>query len=122
MNWSLGGRGIDEEAMFTGIIESTASIVASRAVPGGRKLIIDARETASQCKPGDSISINGVCLTVASISGRHLEFDVIHETLQKTTFFSYYSGDRVNIERALRVGDRMDGHFVQGHVDGTAVA
>lgn len=107
--------------MFTGIIESTGSIVASRAVPGGRRFIIDVGETASQCKPGDSISMNGVCLTVASISGRHLEFDVIPETLRKTTFSSNRPGDRVNIERALRVGDRMDGHFVQGHVDGTAI-
>jgi riboflavin synthase len=67
---------------------------------------------------GESIAINGVCLTLAGLSDRELLFDVIKETLDKTNLGLLRAGDEVNVERSLRVGDRIDGHFVQGHVDG----
>jgi riboflavin synthase len=72
-------------------------------------------------KDGESIAVNGVCLTVAEITPRGVGFDVIKETLDKTNLGSLGPGDEVNVERSLRVGDRIDGHFVQGHVDGTGL-
>ncbi len=75
---------------------------------------------AADCPVGASICVSGVCLTVASRAEHFLEFDVVKETLSKTTLGRKQSGDRVNLERSLRAGDRLDGHFVQGHVDGTA--
>ncbi len=75
---------------------------------------------AKECRPGDSISIHGVCLTVAAVAGETLDFDVIPETLERSVLGGKRPGDRLNIERSLRVGDRLDGHMVQGHVDGTA--
>ncbi len=79
---------------------------------------------AGECRwtsePGASICVSGVCLTVVRTADESLEFDVITETLERSTLGSKRVGDRVNLERSLRVGDRLDGHFVQGHVDGTA--
>ena len=72
-------------------------------------------------KAGDSVGVNGVCLTVAELAPGELGFDVVQETLEKTNLKLIQQGDEVHIERALRAGDRIDGHFVQGHVDGTAV-
>ncbi len=106
--------------MFTGIIELKGTVVATESVAGGRRLRVDVGPAASESKHGDSICINGVCLTVTEINGNVVAFDVINETLDTTTLGTKTSGDRVNIERSLRVGDRFDGHFVQGHVDGTA--
>lgn len=106
--------------MFTGIVESTGTVTATESVSGGRRLRVDVGSAASESKPGDSICINGVCLTVTEIAGNTVAFDVIIETLEKTTLGTKRTGDRVNVERSLRVGDRFDGHFVQGHVDGTA--
>jgi riboflavin synthase len=71
-------------------------------------------------KPGESIAVNGACLTVAEMAPGELGFDVIPETLDKTNLGLLSGGDHVNVERALRIGDRIDGHFVQGHVDGVA--
>ncbi len=70
-------------------------------------------------KPGESIAVNGVCLTAAELSEGAIGFDVIRETLDKTNLGELTGGDEVHLERALRIGDRLDGHFVQGHVDGT---
>lgn len=106
--------------MFTGIVECTAVIESTRVVAGGMRLRVGGFPWAGQCKEGDSVSVSGVCLTVATIGNRSLEFDVIKETLDKTTLGAKSSGDTVNLERCLRVGDRLDGHFVQGHIDGTA--
>lgn len=69
---------------------------------------------------GESVALNGCCLTIAELRGNRIGFDVIKETLEKTNLGLLKSGDHVNVERALRVGDRLDGHFVQGHVDGRA--
>ena len=106
--------------MFTGIVESTGTINRTTKVSGGRRLRVEVGKTASECKHGDSICVSGVCLTVTTIDNAFVEFDVVAETLDKTTLGAKRVGDCVNIERSLRVGDRLDGHFVQGHVDGVA--
>ena len=106
--------------MFTGIVESIGTIAETRSVPGGRRLRIAACPWASECRLGASVAVSGVCLTVTSTSGEFLEFDVITETLDTSTLGARRTGDRVNLERALQAGDRFDGHFVQGHVDGKA--
>ena len=106
--------------MFTGIVETTGTITAATPNSGGRRLRVDIGPAAKSTKLGDSICVSGVCLTIASISGSTVAFDVIKETLERSTLGATPEGDRVNIERSLRVGGRLDGHFVQGHVDGTA--
>lgn len=106
--------------LFTGIIEQTGEIVESRVVPGGRRLRIQAGDVARDCQRGASICVSGVCLTVVEARNGSLEFDVIQETLARSSLGVKQAGDFVNLERSLRVGDRLDGHFVQGHVDGTA--
>jgi riboflavin synthase len=106
--------------MFTGIIETTGRIVRTSAVAGGRRIVIDAGSVAEDAVHGASIAINGICLTVAATSGSVLEFDAITETLERTNLANLSAGDKVNLESALRPDSRLDGHFVQGHVDGTA--
>ncbi|HEY7089054.1 MAG TPA: riboflavin synthase, partial [Tepidisphaeraceae bacterium] len=103
--------------MFTGIVERTTKVVSATDGPMFRRLVISADWT--DVKLGDSIAINGVCLTVADLSPGAVAFDVIKETLDKTNLGTLKSGDEVNVERSLRASDRIDGHFVQGHVDGT---
>ncbi len=106
--------------MFTGIVERMAAVAGVRSVAGGRRLRVDVGEIAGSCELGASVCISGVCLTVAARNPPSLEFDVITETLDRSTLGALAVGSKVNIERSLRVGDRLDGHFVQGHVDGTA--
>ena len=103
--------------MFTGLIEQTAPIAAVTDGPMFRRIVVNVK--GSDFTLGESIAINGVCLTVAEMTASGLGFDVIKETLDKTNLGTLHTGDRVNVERTLRVGDRLDGHFVQGHVDGT---
>lgn len=103
--------------MFTGIVERTQKIVSVTRTSMSRRLVIAA--DWPDVKLGQSIAINGACLTVAGIEANALAFDVIQETLVKTNLGSLNRGDEVNVERAMRAGDRIDGHFVQGHVDGT---
>ena len=104
--------------MFTGIIELTVPVLGVADGPGFRRLTLAAGWP--DLKGGESIAINGVCLTVAEIGQRELGFDVIQETLRRTNLGLLKAGDRVHVERSLRIGDRLDGHFVQGHVDGVA--
>lgn len=104
--------------MFTGIVEKHVSILAVTDSPMVRRLWLEC--TWPDVFHGESIAINGVCLTIAELEAGRIGFDVIKETLDKTNLGRLKAGDRVNVERALRVGDRLDGHFVQGHVDGTA--
>jgi riboflavin synthase len=106
--------------VFTGIIETTGKVVRSTAVPGGRKLTIDAGCVADDAIDGASIAVNGVCLTVAAKRGTQLDFDVIQETLATTSLGALTEGSHVNLERSLTPTSRLDGHFVQGHVDGLA--
>lgn len=104
--------------MFTGIIERTVHVAGIAQGPKFRR--INLALDWPDVKLGDSIAINGACLTVAEMSDGILGFDAIKETLDKTNLGLLTNGDEVHVERALRVGDRIDGHFVLGHVDGTA--
>ena len=104
--------------MFTGIVERTVRVSGVSEGTGFVRLSLAA--TWNDIKPGDSVAVNGVCLTVAELSPPTLGFDVIPETLRKTNLGLLKAGDLVNVERSLRAGDRLDGHFVQGHVDGVA--
>lgn len=107
--------------MFTGIVENVGTIDGVAPAPDGKRLRVGVGSMACLCKTGESICVSGVCLTVCAIHETALEFDVVRETLEKSTLGSRRIHDGVNIERSMRVGDRFDGHFVQGHVDGTAV-
>ena len=91
--------------MFTGIIETIGRIGESRPTPGGRRLRIDVGALADGCEPGASVCVSGVCLTVAERTAQTLVFDVIAETLEKSTLGSNKPGDRVNLEQSLKVGD-----------------
>lgn len=106
--------------MFTGIVEALGNVV--RVVPEGpgRRLVIAHEEVSNGARTGDSIAINGCCLTVVERAGSELAFQAGPETLARTNLGSLAAGDRVNLERSLAVGDRLGGHFVQGHVDATA--
>jgi riboflavin synthase len=103
--------------MFTGIVERRVSVIAAEATPAGRRVSVAA--DWADVRHGESVAVDGVCLTVAGQSCGRLDFDVIGETLAKTTLGGLRAGDVVHVERSLRVGDRLDGHVVQGHVDGT---
>lgn len=105
--------------MFTGIVERTLKVLGVADGPMFRRLTLGC--DWEDLRLGESIAINGACLTVAEIGENQVGFDVVQETLEKTNLGTLINGDSVNVERSLRVGDRMDGHFVQGHVDGTGV-
>ncbi|MDL1974640.1 MAG: riboflavin synthase [Deltaproteobacteria bacterium] len=104
--------------MFTGIIEAQGTLRKVARAGEGMRLCIEAGFSLDEVCVGDSIAINGVCLTVVSISGRIFEVDVAPETLSKTTLMDAKQAESVNLERALRLSDRIDGHLVSGHVDG----
>lgn len=104
--------------MFTGIIEKALPIVSIARRGEAARMALDLQELAEGVRVGDSIAVDGVCLTVAALSGRKAEFDAVEETLSRTTLGGLKPKDLVNIERSLRMGDRVGGHFVQGHVDG----
>ena len=106
--------------MFTGIIQQLCSVKTLSKSGDSAALIIDLGQLANQAKIGDSIAINGVCLTVSKLAGTQATFDVSGETLTKTTIGKLTPGAKVNIELALRADDRFGGHFVMGHVDGSA--
>lgn len=88
---------------------------------GGARFTVDVDFTLDGTKIGDSIAVNGACLTAVTISGKRFETDVSPETLARTTFGKARNGERVNVERALRLSDRLDGHLVSGHIDGVGV-
>ncbi len=103
--------------MFTGIIEGIGKIVAKRSAGGGVALEIEAGFALSDPKEGESIAVSGVCLTAYDIRGSRFLADVSPETLSRTKLGMLTSGDRVNLERAVRLSDRLGGHLVSGHVD-----
>ncbi len=104
--------------MFTGIIEGLGTISGIKASGQSRRMAINADYELDHIKIGDSISVNGACLTVVSFTEKRFEVDVSSETVAKTTLGKAKMGDRVNLERALRISDRIDGHLVSGHIDG----
>lgn len=106
--------------MFTGIIQATGVITDRRQSPSGTRLTVDPGTWAHTPSPGDSIAINGCCLTVASAPDPHLSFDAIPETLAKTTLGAMQPGDRVHLEHAVTPSTLLGGHLLQGHVDGVA--
>ena len=108
--------------MFSGLIAYRGVVAAIDALPGGGATLRVQCEGIDAEKPGvkDSIAVNGVCLTATAVDAQTIAFDVIPETLDRSTLGSLKPGDRVNLEYSLRFGDRMGGHFVYGHVDTTA--
>lgn len=106
--------------MFTGIIEGLGTIAGMRNAGSARVLTVVADFDLNGTRIGDSIATNGACLTATTLERRRFTADVSAETLSKTTFGQLRVGDRVNLERALRLSDRLDGHLVSGHVDGLA--
>ena len=106
--------------MFTGIIEELGEIVAWRETDGAARITVRAPLAVSDVRHGDSISVSGVCLTVVEQGPDWFSADVMGETIAMSTLTAVHPGTRVNIERAAQVGDRLGGHIVQGHVDGTA--
>jgi len=104
--------------MFTGIIEGLGTIVSVAPGQQGQALTIAADFDLTRTKLGDSIAVDGACLTAVKLEGRRFTVDVSPESLRRTTLGGLRSGSRVNLERALRLGDRLDGHLVSGHVDG----
>jgi riboflavin synthase len=110
--------------MFTGIIEGLGSIVMFDKKTSNRsaaKMTINLGKITKGLKVGDSVAINGVCLTAVNISKGITEFEMVGETMKKTNLGSLGHGDKVNIERSLKVGERLEGHFVLGHVDGVGI-
>ena len=106
--------------MFTGIIQEVGTVAGVTRHAGSAEIAIAAPGAAAEACIGDSIAVNGVCLTVRQREGPVLVFDAVPETIARSNLKHVRGGERVNIEQALRVGDRLGGHFVQGHVDATA--
>ena len=105
--------------MFTGIVEETGTVVRAEQTDEGFVLAIRAALTLEDSKPGDSIAVNGTCLTIVSIDEAVYSFGVAPETLSRTNLGALTAGVAVNLERSVTPATRMGGHFVQGHIDGT---
>ena len=103
--------------MFTGLIEEVGSVLERDATERGTQLQIVAPRIATNVQPGDSVAVNGCCLTVSTHRGDRLTFDLLEETLERTNLKTVRPDSRVNLERALAADGRLGGHFVQGHVD-----
>ena len=106
--------------MFTGIVEEVGRVADVRRGAASARLTIEASRVLEGTQIGDSISISGVCLTVVGIDGSRLSFDAVPETLDRSSLKGLRAGDAVNLERSVAAGQRLGGHFVQGHVDGVA--
>jgi riboflavin synthase len=104
--------------MFTGLIEEVGRIRDPRPLENGRAFRIEARAVLEGLAPGDSVAVDGVCLTVTQLGADHFDVQAVATTLERTTLGGYLDGRRVNLERAMKLGDRLGGHLVQGHVDG----
>lgn len=107
--------------MFTGLVEGMGVIRKLVRDGAGLRMTVDLGDLAEGVAIGDSIANSGCCLTVVAINGSECDFELGSETLSKTLFGELQLGDQVNIERSLRVGDRLGGHFVSGHVDGLGI-
>jgi riboflavin synthase len=105
--------------VFTGIIEAVGTVAALEPRGSQVAVVVEAPSITSGVRIGDSVAVNGACLTVTKIDGGRLHFDAVRETLDRTSLGDQRVGARVNVERAMRADGRLDGHIVQGHVDGT---
>jgi len=103
--------------MFTGLVDEVGAVVAVRKHHDGTELQIAAPQTAKDANPGESIAVNGCCLTMTSCRSGCLAFDLLEETIARTNLHGLRQGSPLNLERALRANGRIGGHFVQGHVD-----
>jgi len=106
--------------MFSGIVQHIGLIRQVATSGAGRRLAIDVGPLAEGLAPGDSIAVTGACLSAVQVRGSVADFDVVAETLSRTTLGTLRNGSRVNLERPLRLGKGLEGHLVQGHVDGVA--
>ena len=104
--------------MFTGLIEEGGRIAEIRPADQGARLLVSAVLVLDGLEIGDSVAVNGACLTALEITSEGFAVDCVAETLRRTSLGGLVAGDRVNLERPMRIGDRLDGHLVQGHVDG----
>lgn len=103
--------------MFTGLVEEVGGVLATRTLHGGAQLAVAAPSIADSIRVGDSVAVNGCCLTVASRADEQLTFDLLEETLARTNLRTVRAGASVNLERALAADGRFGGHLVQGHID-----
>ena len=106
--------------MFTGLIEQVCTVKSVRRSADAMELAIDLGKLAGESKIGDSIAVNGTCLTVSKLQGNLATFDVSGETLAKSNLSKLNTGSKVNVELSMKIGDRFGGHIVQGHIDGVA--
>ena len=106
--------------MFTGIVSGTAPILRIAEGDGIRKIAVDMGDFSDGLETGASVSLDGVCMTVVSMDSGEVTFDAISETLDRTTLSDRSEGDRLNVERSMRLGDELGGHILSGHVMGTA--
>lgn len=104
--------------MFTGIVEELGEVVSVEHLDDAARITVRGPQVTADARHGDSIAVNGTCLTVTGLSGGEFTADVMAETLRRTGLGDLAPGSPVNLERSLRVGDRLGGHMVQGHVDG----
>lgn len=104
--------------MFTGIIESLGSVAAIQATGAGRRMTVSTALDLTETRIGDSIAVNGACLTAVTLENHRFGVDISPESLKRTTLGQLRIGQEVNLERALRLSDRLDGHLVSGHIDG----
>jgi len=104
--------------VFTGLIEEAGRVAEVRPAGGGARLVVAAGAVVEGLRVGDSIAVNGACLTAVEVTAGGFALDCVAETLRRTALGGLAPGDRVNLERPMRLGDRLDGHLVQGHVDG----
>lgn len=119
MNRCAGpGPRVESGAMFTGIVRERGRVAAAAPRAGGLRLTVRAA-LAGKLAPGDSLAVNGACLTAVRVGRGAVAFDVVAETLARTALGALKAGDRVNLEPPLSAGEPLGGHFVQGHIDGT---
>ncbi len=107
--------------MFTGIVETLGTVTGIEGGPDGKRFTIESELVTSDLEVGDSVAVNGVCLTATALTGTEFTVETIVETLARTNLGSIEIGTGVNLERAMPATGRFDGHVVQGHVDGTGV-
>ena len=107
--------------MFTGIVTGLGTVAEVEETATGRRLVIDERHVLSDMAVGDSVAVNGVCLTAVAVNGGAVSVDVVRESLERSNLGDLHTGGRVDLERPMPANGRFDGHIVQGHVDGVGV-